>query len=210
MTEIRTGLENVKVAYRQLMGLLMDSKQKKVATIFEDALEMCQMKKRSRNITSHIKDVTDKVVAIKCGYFDRWMPLVGDEAVEFGIKNGTGTGLNPMCKIGLALDTKQKTAARVAHLAILDQVGDGTIEVTEVKALRQAVEDKKALIVDTKIAFATDVDEKGNLITLEDEVGYADKAEVIEYLEENDVELPKTDDEGGDEPEDSDEDSDED
>lgn len=106
-----------------------------------------------RGLRTALKDTNGEVVAVLCGYFKRWMPLVGPEAVEFGAKKGSPTGLNPMSKAGVAAWTKQQAEAKKALAAILVDVEAGTLAASDIAARREEIEAERKQIAQTDAGF---------------------------------------------------------
>lgn len=120
--------------------------------------------------SSFIKDAAGVVVAVRCYYFKRWMPLVGDKAVAFGKKANTATGLNTMSTEGSSHWTKQQREADTANKAIMSKVISKEITPDDIPALQAQIEEARKVIVPT-------------------ELGFASEEEVREYLTANGVSL---------------------
>ena len=180
VSEERAGeLEKVKVIYRELLNFMLDNKERKVKNILEAALGMTSAKKRVRTITTFIKDSEGSVVGVKDSYFDRWMPLVGEQAVVFGTKTGSSSGLNPMSKDGLSQWSKQQTIARKESLALIERIqldsdAEGFLAVEDIPAEKERIEAARTAVIDTDLGFET-------------------KEELVEYLEDEGHELPVMD-----------------
>jgi len=119
-----------------------------------------------------ISDAQGVAVAIRCYYFKRFMPLVGDLAVEFGKKANTATGLNTMCKDGVSNWTKQQGVARTAMSQLLEDVESGEVLPSDISTVREEITAAKERIKSTKLGFAT-------------------RAEVLAYLVEQGISLAK-------------------
>lgn len=126
-----------------------------------------------RQIT-FIKDANGATVAIFDYYFKRWMPLVGEEAVEFGSKASSATGLNNMCKLGVSLWTKQQRRKKQESADLLAKVEAGELEVEDIASEREAIEARAKEIEPT-------------------DLGFESRDEVVAYLEANGVDLTDTD-----------------
>lgn len=132
--------ENPKVTVRSLMKQVIDLTK---ATV-------------TRGVgSSFIKDAAGNTVAIHDYYFKRWMPLVGDKAVEFGAKQKTATGFNTMCKEGVSHWTKQQREAKNAETALLTKVASGEIAPSDIAAHQIEIETARKAIVPTELGFAT-------------------------------------------------------
>lgn len=146
----------IKKAYTELNDLLVANKGKKVEDILEAAQEIMAAKKGARaEGGSFIRDEAGNVVAILDYYYKRWMPLVGDEAVEFGLKKSSTTGYNTMCKAGVSAWTRQQREATQANEALLSQVAEGKIKPENIKAEQDKIEARRTAIEDTDLGFAT-------------------------------------------------------
>ena len=106
-------------------------------------------------VRTSLRDEHGNVVAIRCYYFKRWMPLVGDAAVEFGKKEGTTTGFNSMCKEGNSHWTKQQREAKAATAQILVDVENGDLDTADIAARREEIEAERQAIAPTDLGFET-------------------------------------------------------
>lgn len=129
-------------------------------------------------VTSAIFDVDGKPVAIKDYFFGRWMPLVGDKAVEFGAKASSKTKLNTMSKEGVSHWTKLNSAFKKGKDAVMEQLLAGKIDgpkaQTQIEALEKTRTDETAKAV--------------KACTL----GFNDRKGVEKYLRDNKVSLPQS------------------
>lgn len=154
----------IKKAYLELIAFLEANENKKVKTILDEARAMCEAKNSSGSDTgsTFIRDESDEVVAIFCYYFKRWMPLCD---VEFGAKKNTASGYNTMCKSGVSQWTKQQRVAKKAKEELLDDLSDGTVEVSELADLQKSIEHCRKRIIDC-----------------DEEVSFETSTEVLKYL----------------------------
>lgn len=125
-----------------------------------------------------LKDADGNVVAIRCYYFKRWMPLVGDLAVEVGSKANSATGLNTMCKEGVNLWTKQNRDAKTALDNLLKRVEAGEVSPTGISDEKAKIEEDRKHIAETDKGFAS----------LDEVIAYLTEAGVAFNAEEADVE----------------------
>lgn len=159
----------IKKAYQPIMDLLNANPDKKVSKILEAAIALCSAKtSRASGVSSFIADASGATVAIFDYYFKRWMPLVGENAVEFGAKKNTTTGFNPMSKEGVSNWTKQQRVAKTAQTELLTRVAAGEVAPTDIGDVQATIEAERKAIAETESGFAT-------------------KEEVIAYLNENGV-----------------------
>ena len=132
---------------------------------------MCSAKtSRGGGASSFIKAADGAVVAILDYYFKRWMPLVGDDAVEFGAKKNTATGYNTMSKEGVSHWTKQQRVAKQANAELLTRVASGEIKPDQIADEQARIEAARTTPAETELGFAT-------------------KEEVVAYLQDNGVEV---------------------
>lgn len=149
-------MSNVKKAFQPIVELLEANRDRKVSSVIDDVIALAASKARGgQDAKNHIKDVEGNVVAICCYYFKRWMPLVGELAVEFGTKAGSATGLNSMCKEGVSNWSKQQRDAKKATEELLPKVASGEITAEDIPAYQADIEAIRSAIVDTELGFET-------------------------------------------------------
>lgn len=167
-------MAQVKKAFQPLVDILttaMENNAKvKVSEVIEQVIAEASAKSASRDGTTFIKNAAGETVAIHDYYFKRWMPLVGNAAVEFGKKEKTGSGYNTMSKTGQNLWNKQLREAKNAEAGLLKEVAAGNIQPSDIPAKQKEIEDARKHIEVTEDGFAT-------------------KAEVLAYLKDNGVEV---------------------
>lgn len=114
----------VKKAFGPLVDFLTENKDKKVSTILDDAIAMCTAKTAGGSASaSHTTE--DGRLFIRCSFFELWFPV---SHVEFGKKEGTSTGYNPMCKEGANQFSALQRAYRSGKEALLDKVAQGEVK----------------------------------------------------------------------------------
>lgn len=167
-------MTSIKKAYTGIVGILeaalAENPKAKVADVIEAVRAEASAKTTRAGGSTFIKDVEGNVVAVSCYYFKRWMPLVGEKAVEFGKKANTVTGLNTMCKEGTSHWTKQQAEARKAEVSMIDKLKSGELATTDIDAEKARIEEQRKRIEPT-------------------ELGFAEEAEVRAYLEQSGVKL---------------------
>lgn len=91
---------------------------------------------------------------VKCYYYKVWQPVseaaakaVGFGPIEYGNKAGSPTGLNNMCKQGVANWTKQNRARKAEEASLLNEVAAGTIKPTEIEDRRKAIAEAHTAII---------------------------------------------------------------
>ena len=159
----------IKKAFVEIVDLLQENKDLKVNKVLDRVLELASTN-RSAAGSTYIMNTVGEPVAILCYYFKRWMPLVGEQQVEFSVKKNTSTGLNSMCKEGNSLWTKQQRVAKQKTSDLLNLVAEGTIKYDSVRDEQAKIESARKEIEATELGFET-------------------KEEVIDYLVDNGVEL---------------------
>lgn len=144
---------SIKKAYSDIVSFLEENKDKKVATILPIIIELASAKTSRAEGSTFVKDAQGNVVAILDYYFKRWMPLVGDKAVDFGAKQKTSTGYNTMCKEGVSQWTKQQREAKNASAELLKRVASGEVTPANIPAEQEAIELARKAIVPTELGF---------------------------------------------------------
>lgn len=161
-------MSNIKKAYVEIVELLEANKDAKVKSIMEQVIALASAKTSRASGDTAIRDSEGNVVAIQDYYFKRFMPLVGDKAVEFGAKKNSTTGLNTMCKEGVSNWTKQQRVAKQANEELLTRVANGEVKPTDIVAEQARINDERKSIVATELGFET-------------------KEQLVKYLEKNNV-----------------------
>lgn len=135
----------IKKAYVELVNFLEANKDKKVATLLDSILEMCESKKQSQTF---LKDEEGNVIAIYCYYHKQWELL---SEVPYGSKANSSTGFNTMCKVGTSKWTKAQSDAKKAKAELLDNVASGKIEPSSLTKLMSDIEEKRQEIDTTEM-----------------------------------------------------------
>lgn len=157
-------MSNIKKAYQPIVDFLEANQDVKVSKVLAEVRNMASAKTASRVSNSFIRNTAGEVVAIHDYYFKRWMPLVGDKAVEFGSKKGTPTGYNPMCKKGVSNWTRQQKEAKQANSELLNRVASGEVAPGDIIAEQEAIEAARNSIVETDLGFATEDEVRAYLV----------------------------------------------
>lgn len=160
---------SVKKVYEPIIAVMVNAVETnpkvKVADILEQIKELASAKAKRVEGNSSIRDANGVVVAIHDYYFKRWMPLVGDVAVEFGKKTNTVTGYNTTCKVGLSLWTKQQNQAAAANKQLLEDVKSGTLQAADIGARQEEIEVTRKSIVETDLGFVSEEDVRAYLVS---------------------------------------------
>lgn len=142
----------IKKDFVAIVELLKNNENKKVSTILEQVLALCEKKSAGgANGSTLFKDNAGTVVAVFCYYHEKWEVVSKHEkvtAVEYGSKANTASGLNTMCKEGVSNWTKQQRLAKAKHSSILADVAKGAVEASAINDLLAEVEVEKDKIVD--------------------------------------------------------------
>ena len=146
---------SIKKAYTEIVDLLEKNKAKKVSDIFEQVVAIASAKVTREIGSTYLKDDKDQIVAIRCWNFKRWMPLVGDKAVEFGKKRNTATGLNTMCKEGVRDWTKRQSIKRKAKDQLMQDIKAGKVKIDQIDTLEKKIEEEATKVTKTTTGFET-------------------------------------------------------
>lgn len=148
----------IKKTFIPLVEYLQRNLKAKVSDVIEEVVALASTKTRAAGTgasTTLIKDAEGNVVAILDYYFKRWMPLVGDAAVEFGKKVSSASGYSSMSKAGTSLWTKQQQEAKKAITNILVEVEEGALEISAIAERKAEIEATRKEIAETDLGFAT-------------------------------------------------------
>lgn len=136
---------NVKKQFEEIYAILEENRNKKVATIMPQLIELMSRKSNSSGMANtFLKDESGQVVAVYCYYHKKW-EIVAD--VEYGSKANTATGLNTMCKEGVSNWTKQQRIKKVAEADLLTKVTAGELAVENIGAEREKIAEEAKVIV---------------------------------------------------------------
>lgn len=94
-------------------------------------------------------------VAIKCGYFQRWMPLVGDAKVDFAPKSNTAHSYSLLSRIGQTNYSKQLSAYKKAEAKLIDDLQAGKVAIDQIAEIREANRKAKEAVEETTLGFGT-------------------------------------------------------
>lgn len=147
-----TKTMTIKKAFTEIHDFLQANKDKKVASILDQAIAFMSAQRNSAESMA-IRDGKGNVVALMDAYTGRWAALVGSKAVEFGVKANTSTGLNPMSKASLNQYNKQQSAAKKAGAELLQKVAAGEVKPASINEHLAAIEEARKAVVDTGEGF---------------------------------------------------------
>ena len=157
----------IRKPYKEVYEKLLDNKNEKVSKVLPE-IEILIKSRQVAQIRMHIRDGNKKVVAVHDSYFKRWMPLVGPDAVQFGKRNLSNTGLTPMCLDATREYSRKLAKAKTAATDLLGAVRKGD-------CLPEDIPDRQSQIEWEKNQRSTT------------DKGFKTKEEVIEYLKVNGV-----------------------
>lgn len=134
----------VKKQFEELYTLLVDNKNKKVATILPQLVELMQKKNNaSGQANTFLKDDEGNVTHIFCYYHKKWEDVT---IAEYGSKKGTATGYNTMCKEGVSNWTKQQRVKKQSEAGLLTKVISGELMPDELPAEQARLSDEAKVI----------------------------------------------------------------
>lgn len=158
------------------MGLLNDNQDSKVGDLMGqlNTLTMTKVRTTSTQMSMFIINAKDETVGINCYYFGRWMPLVGDKAVAFGLKKSTSTGFNTMCVEGSKLWNARNNEAKKAQANLMEVLSDSKL-IAEVSDVPKFVAERNKLIASIKSEVKST------------KLGFETKDELMDYLKAVDM-----------------------
>ena len=144
----------IKKQFVDLVAFLEANSNRKVSSIIDEIYAIAESKKRD---TTVMKNDEGEVIAIFCYYHKQWELL---NEFEYGAKASSVSGFNTMCKVGVSKWTKAQANAKKAKEQVLDDVSNGVIDPSDIKARLEEVETERLLIdtTDMPIGFATEED----------------------------------------------------
>jgi len=123
----------IKKQFEGVIAFLQDNADKKVKTLLPAIEEMCSGKGKGTG-SKFRKDAEGNVTHVFCYYHKMWEDVT---AVEYGVKAGSPTGLNNMCKEGTSNWTKQDRAFKKNSTELLDKVASGEVSPDDIAGLRE-------------------------------------------------------------------------
>lgn len=123
-TDTTASRRGIKKIFVPLIALLEANAQKSVKSILPEIMELAASKGAGGVATASHKDAEGNVVAIRCSFFEKWFPV---SHVPFGNKEGSATGLNPMCKEGANLFSQMQREYKKGKEEILERVASGEL-----------------------------------------------------------------------------------
>lgn len=128
----------IKKAYQDIVAFLEDNKDSKVKTILPGVIELASAKTGGGGGGGSTirRNEAGEVTHIYCYYHKMWEPI---DAVEFGKKATSPTGLSNMCKEGTSEWTKQQRAAKKANEDLLASVSAGDTAPGDIAAKQEDI-----------------------------------------------------------------------
>lgn len=136
-------MSEYKKTMQPIIDLLEANKNAKVGDILAEVQILATAKARSTGqprVATSLRNDNGEVVAIRCYYFKAWMPIVTEDAVEFGAKSNNKTGFNTMSKLGNSLWTKQQAEAKKSAAQLLSDVEEGIVEPQNISTVKAEIE----------------------------------------------------------------------
>ena len=144
-------MSDIKKSFVEIIEYLQENKNKKVSSVLDRIVEYASKKTTRENSTTHIRDTNNNVVGIRDWYFKTWMPITGENAVKFGTKANTSTGLNTMCKEGVRNWSKQRSVLKKAKEQLLIKVTEGEILPSDIPDETKKIEAEASIIKPTEL-----------------------------------------------------------
>lgn len=157
-------MATIKKAYLAIASLLAANPDALCSEIYPqfEALASAKTSGGGGGVTSFHKDDEGNVLVARCAYHDKYFHTAD---VKFGKKASSASGLNTMCKDGTSKWTKQLATFKKAKEQLLDDVGSGEIEASDIVSLTEEYQTARDVIV-----------------PIEDIAGYDTLEEAIEAL----------------------------
>lgn len=133
-----TSEVTIKKNFVELVQLLQNNKDKKVASILDEVLELVSSKKRESTVRYN-DDGTVK--EIFCWYHKEWEPVEW-----YGAKKSSHSGYNTMCKAGVNQWTAQQAEAKKAKAKVLEDVAKGKIRPEDIQVELEKIEAERQKI----------------------------------------------------------------
>ena len=136
-------MSNIKQQYVSIIEFLQANQDKKVKTILPELIEQCGVQ-RTRNSDVTLYD-GDMLIAVFCGYHKKW-ELVSE--IEYGIKAGTKTGLNSLCKEGNKHQAAQSRKYSEEAAKLADAMMNGELSIEDAKEEKKKLEEAKVAVIE--------------------------------------------------------------
>lgn len=164
-TQLTIKKDNIEL-HQYLQSLIGKKVTEKLVTDIATRFLATKNNNGSGSRTTAYYDADRNLVAVYCYYHKQW-ELV--EYIPYGVKSGTKTGLNTMCKEGVSAWTKNNRATVKAKDELLQLFTKGDITSDEFK--------DKLTLLDTASAPEPHSDEEHSFATLADLESYLNGAQ---------------------------------
>lgn len=135
-------MSNIKKDYVELYNLLLENKNKKVATILPELVAFMTAK---NNQKTFLKDEDGNVTHVYCYYHKEWEDIT---VAEYGAKSSNkATGLNTLCKEGASQWNKQQRVKKQRLEELTNKILAGEASVEEGQVLKVEIEAEAKQIV---------------------------------------------------------------
>ena len=137
---------STKKAFIPIVELLEANKNKTVSAVLPQIMELVAAKAGGGGRSSSNVRLDDKgvVTHVLCYYHKMWEDV---SVAEYGKKASSPTGLNNMCKEGVAAWTKQQRDAKKDKDALLTAVGAGEVEPADIQTRMDKIEKARTKIL---------------------------------------------------------------
>ena len=132
-------MTTIKKGFVEIYNILVKNEDVLVSDIMSQLVPIMESQQRDKN---HFED--EHGLWIFCYYHKVWELT---SQVEYGKKVNTATGLNSMCKVGTNQWTKQQRDFKASKSDLLEQVANETLNVEDIKAKIEELEEVKDTIV---------------------------------------------------------------
>lgn len=170
----------IKKVFSEVNALLEANKDQLVSSLMPQLLALMSAKVGGSEVGStHLKDDQGNVIAIYCYYHKCW-ELLADHT--YGLKAGTTTGYNSMCKLGVNQWTTQQRLAKKAKEALLTKLQNGELAIEDLAHEQELIERQRTNIVMAENyprSFGSLEELKASLANVEAEVVADSEVEVV-------------------------------
>lgn len=131
----------IKKGYEVIIRILNENKEKKVKSILDEIIILCEKKKVSK---SFILDTAGQPFARFCYYHKVWeiVNMLVTDATMYGIKTTNKVGINEMCKIGNRKWTQRNKAKKDIDNKVLQMVISKEIETDTIDDVKNELLEK--------------------------------------------------------------------
>jgi len=136
---------NIKKQFEEIFAILEANQNRKVSSIMPELMELMSRKSAGgADGRTFLLDENGQVYAIFCYYHKKWELI--DEC-EFGLKKGTASGYNTMCKVGVNQWTKQQRDKKKANEELLTKVMAGELLPENIASEQAKIDEQTKVII---------------------------------------------------------------